>query len=289
MPSTYAHFRMGQQVRNRLTGTEREIIERNPELYQVGLHGPDILFYYTALIPNKVNKHGTADHNRTGAAFFSHAADVIRTHPDEDAYLAYCYGVLCHFGLDASCHGYINQHVIDSGIAHNEIETEFDRMLMVYDAYDPVSHSLIRHIRRAVGRFDYIRRMNADPDAETHSDPYEVISAFYPGITPAEIRKALKGMIFDHNLYLAPSPLKRVPMFALMKLIGKYDSLRGFFVNYKANPDCAESNAVLIRLYQKGAERSRLLITEFASCMDGSTQPNPLYRYNFEGVIPEKS
>ena len=49
MPSTYAHYRLGQQVRRELEGNERKIIEKYPQLYLIGLHGPDILFYYKPL------------------------------------------------------------------------------------------------------------------------------------------------------------------------------------------------------------------------------------------------
>ena len=44
MPSTYAHYRMGQEVYHNLTGKPKQIIEKYKELYDIGLHGPDILF-----------------------------------------------------------------------------------------------------------------------------------------------------------------------------------------------------------------------------------------------------
>ena len=45
MPSTYAHYIFGQQIRGRLSGYERKVIDKYPELFNIGLHGPDILFY----------------------------------------------------------------------------------------------------------------------------------------------------------------------------------------------------------------------------------------------------
>ena len=285
MPSTYAHFRMGQQVRNRLDGEKRRVIERYPELFQVGLHGPDILFYYNPLIKNRVNRVGSEQHERSGEAFFSDAAAVIREHPGEDAYLSYCYGVLCHFGLDSACHGYINRHVTDSGIAHNEIETEFDRMLMVHDAHDPIRRHQTRHIERAIRRFDFIRAANKRGAAGTQTDPYEVIRAFYPGIRAEDVRCAMQGMVLCHAVFRAPCPLKRAVLFSLMRLIGKYDTLRGYFVNYEADPACAESNAVLRPLYQDGLRRSLELIRTFDAASFGEGLSNPLYSYNFEGLI----
>ena len=58
MPSTYAHYRMGQEVYHNLTGKPKQIIEKYKELYDIGLHGPDILFYYKPLFANPVNQVG---------------------------------------------------------------------------------------------------------------------------------------------------------------------------------------------------------------------------------------
>ena len=52
MPSTYAHYIFGQQIRGRLSGYERKVIDKYPELFNIGLHGPDILFYYRPLCKN---------------------------------------------------------------------------------------------------------------------------------------------------------------------------------------------------------------------------------------------
>lgn len=70
MPSTYAHYRMGQEVYRNLTGKPKQIIEKYKELYDIGLHGPDILFYYKPLFANPVNQVGYAMHDRPGIEFF---------------------------------------------------------------------------------------------------------------------------------------------------------------------------------------------------------------------------
>lgn len=46
MPSTYAHYRMGQEVIKQVSAPVRDIIMKHKQLYDIGLHGPDILFYY---------------------------------------------------------------------------------------------------------------------------------------------------------------------------------------------------------------------------------------------------
>ncbi len=45
MPAIYAHYRMGNEALKYLDGQIEKIIRENNELYQIGLHGPDILFY----------------------------------------------------------------------------------------------------------------------------------------------------------------------------------------------------------------------------------------------------
>ena len=126
MPSTYAHYRMGQQVRSMLDGNEKKIVEKYPQLYLIGLHGPDILFYYKPLKSNSINS--------IGYELFERARKVISEKKDREPYLAYTYGVLNHFALDVSSHGYIEQKINESGISHAEIEVEFDRELMVMDS-----------------------------------------------------------------------------------------------------------------------------------------------------------
>ena len=105
MPSTYAHYRLGQQVRRELEGNERKIIEKYPQLYLIGLHGPDILFYYKPLRPNPVNQIGYDLHGHSGKEFFERAKNIINSQKEKEPFLAYTYGVLNHFALDVSCHG----------------------------------------------------------------------------------------------------------------------------------------------------------------------------------------
>ena len=52
MPSTYAHYRFGQEVLKELPNDIKKIIIENKELYDIGLHGPDLLFYYLPLKNN---------------------------------------------------------------------------------------------------------------------------------------------------------------------------------------------------------------------------------------------
>ena len=58
MPSTYAHYRLGKEVIQKLDPDLRAIAEGHRQLYDIGLHGPDILFYYDALHRNPTSQIG---------------------------------------------------------------------------------------------------------------------------------------------------------------------------------------------------------------------------------------
>ena len=49
MPTTYAHYRFGKEVTEALPRGLQNTIEYHRDLHDIGLHGPDILFYYKAL------------------------------------------------------------------------------------------------------------------------------------------------------------------------------------------------------------------------------------------------
>ena len=46
MPSTYAHYRFGQDVLRALPEKYRTTLLQEEDLFNIGLHGPDLLFYY---------------------------------------------------------------------------------------------------------------------------------------------------------------------------------------------------------------------------------------------------
>ena len=52
MPSTYAHRRFGADVLQQLPAALQDQIGKNRALFDVGLHGPDLLFYYHAAKSN---------------------------------------------------------------------------------------------------------------------------------------------------------------------------------------------------------------------------------------------
>lgn len=268
MPAIYAHYRFGQDVRKALPGREQNIIDTNSALYMIGLHGPDILFYYHALRSNPVNSTGHALHGKPGKQFFENALQAIRTSKNPDAALSYAYGVLCHFALDVSCHAYVDQKGETDGIGHATVESEFDRCLMVLDGIEPTTHVLTAHI---------------SPTKENA----EIIAPFYPGISSAQTHKALRSMIFQNKLLLAKSDAKRELIYAVMRLTGNYEHLHGIVISPHGNPLCEDSSAKLRELYHLAEGRAKDFITSFDGYLSGKEAFDPIFDCNFSGVLPK--
>ena len=107
-------------------------IEAHRELFDIGLHGPDILFYYNALKKDPVNEQGQTLHEQIDEEFIHHAVEVIEKAKDPAAARAYIYGFICHFALDSECHPYVEKIMQVGRVSHNEIEMELDQPVVVH-------------------------------------------------------------------------------------------------------------------------------------------------------------
>ena len=78
MPTTYAHYKFGKEVISALPRPLRSTVENHRELFDIGLHGPDILFYYHPMKRNTVNGQGYDLHDKPADLFFRHAAETVK-------------------------------------------------------------------------------------------------------------------------------------------------------------------------------------------------------------------
>ena len=240
MPTTYAHYRFGRDVLNTLPPETRQIIEAHQELFDFGVHGPDLLFYYRPFGKNAVNQIGYQSHERTGRDFFSQAANIVRSSSQQEASLSYLYGVLCHFTLDRECHPYVGQKE-QTGVSHSAIEASFDRYLMLRDKLNPVTHKVTSHLHPS--------RSSA-----------AVIAAFYPPLTQELIYRAEKSMVFYLNMLIA-SGFKRRLLVGGMKLAGHAD-MSDMLVPLQQNPSCVDSDEILYDHYKDALVLAGTLIPQ---------------------------
>ena len=141
--------------------------------YNIGVYGPDILFYYRCFSKNAVNQCGVRIHDEPMRFFLEHAFRIFPYQRHKRAAFAYLAGFMTHFILDSTCHPFLEDYIHANGVAHTKIEGEFDRMLLVEDGKDPVRQDLVPHIH---------------PTEENA----RVISEFFPGVSAEQLRPALR-------------------------------------------------------------------------------------------------
>lgn len=216
MPASYTHYAFGNNVLEKLDDNNiKTLIQRNIDIFYIGLHGPDILFFYKPYKRKDYSRIGHLLHNKSAYPFFKHARKVIENSNNPEGAMAYTLGFLCHFILDSTCHGYVQQIIEDTGIDHLEIEAEYDRRLMQKDNLNPLSYPLTNHIKVS-------NKINT------------TIAPFFQ-IDKGIINTALKSMKFYDHLFLAPSPIKRGIIYSTMKVTFLYKYFQGLIMNYKPN------------------------------------------------------
>ncbi len=146
MPTTYTHYAYGQEVKHLLPHKLQEIIDSCEDYYNIGVHGPDILFYYYSFCKNKVNQYGVKVHREPMKVFLDHAFTVFAGQSDKEAAFAYLAGFMTHFILDSTCHPYIRKRIRQTGVSHAEIERDWDSVMMQRDHLNPVRHHVACHI-----------------------------------------------------------------------------------------------------------------------------------------------
>ncbi|MDO5852901.1 MAG: zinc dependent phospholipase C family protein [Thermoplasmata archaeon] len=254
MPSTYAHFRLGNEVMERLDGDARRACESHRDLYGIGLHGPDILFYYDALHRNPVSQIGFDMHERPGREFFGPARE--RLGDSGDAGRAYLYGYICHFALDSEAHPYIEDYIHARGVAHTAIEGEFDRMLLERDGRNPAKSYLAEHIH-------------------TDESGYGTISLFYPDVTAEQVSRTLEDMRKYNRLLVAPGRIKRALIERTLRKTGNYDDMIGLVIKNEPDPRCADSDRELDSIYKGAVDLSVELIGVLERYLDGEIDELP--------------
>ena len=265
MPTTYTHYRFGQDVKNLLPIKIQNIINHNIDLFNIGLHGPDILFYYKPLTNNNIRKFGSFLHDQKSSIFFDKAAKIINSCSDsnnKDAALSYIFGFICHFTLDCESHKYIEKKIAESTVNHYKIESEFDGYLLTKDNLDPTTTILTTHIKNS----EFID---------------ETISMFYDNISNLDINKTLNSMVFYLNHLVVSSKIKRKFIYTLLKASGN-SPLCGLIINYKPNPQCEDSNKILMDIYNSRIKKAVELITNYNEVINNNADLNAEFNRNFE-------
>lgn len=183
MPANYAHYRFGKLVLPALPADVRQCIQRFRRMYDMGLHGPDIFFYYNPLMKTAVGDLSGKFHMQTGQEFFPKACTAATS----EAARAYLYGLLGHYCLDSLCHPYVQKIVDIREATHVALESEFDRYLLELDK-EPSPHT-----------YDMSRRFKL-----TRGECMTV-AEFYPPATGSNVSQSVKVMAFCSKFLASPN------------------------------------------------------------------------------------
>lgn len=246
MPAHYAHYRFGAKSIPNLPPEVRRTIQRFRQLYDVGLHGPDIFFYHNILFRDNTVALGRMFHQQTGEEFFARVCKHLRLEPNEAAQ-AYLYGVLAHYCLDSVCHPFVNEQSADGKIGHVEMETEFDRHLLFSDG------------KRQPNTFD------CSPHIKLTRGECATVAQFYSPATPAAVGQSVRGMASCVKLLATPNGPGRRTLERLASLAGS--KLTAHIMDRTPNKNCVHLNAPLEALYDQAMEKYPAMVEQVLAHM----------------------
>ena len=243
MPTTYTHYAYGQEVKNLLPDKLQDIIDSDEDLYNIGVHGPDILFYYRAFSKNKVNQYGVRVHKEPMEVYLDHAFPVFKKQHRKRAAFAYLAGFMTHFILDSTCHPYIGRRIRETGISHAEIERDWDSVMMRRDHLNPLKYHVTSHIHVLPG--------------------YSSLIAPYYDMRPAQIRTSLLDMklILDHIFRSTFAITGRLAALANTFVLRNMN-YQHYFAKKSINPGNVDTINELDLLYQGSIDECVNMITK---------------------------
>lgn len=213
MPATYSHYHFAKEVINKLENNDiKNIIINNIDTFNIGIHGPDIFFFYKPYKPCKINRYAKTIHHDLAINFFNEARSIIKN----DSQLAYILGFICHYAFDHKEHPYISSIIKNTKVKHQEVESEFDRIYMIKDNLNPLTTPLTNH-------------MKYNQSIATNLQP------FFKEASIKDINDSIKSMKFFDKLFIAKNPIKRSILYLGFHCTFHFKTFQGLIMNYKPN------------------------------------------------------
>ena len=266
MPAVYAHFTFGQRVLRALPdGQITDVIRTNLPLFEIGLQGPDILFFYRPFTHHPVNRIGHKLHDQSGLSVFDR--QVCRQ--ADIRLLAYILGFICHYALDSECHTLVEYYMERTGKGHSDLETDLDRYLMILDGLDPFHHVSAGYIRDTV------------PNAEA-------IASFFD-IKPGTVKTALTSMKLAGYILVPSSSLKHKLLTFAGHKMGEGSVVSQLTMDRIPDPIYNESNRVLMSQLEQSVPVAIALMENFMNWYYGkdtlSQRFQPTFSFDEEELL----
>ena len=261
MPTTYAHWRFGDKCIRMLPDDLQNIILNNRAIFDYGVHGPDIFFYYNCLKHNEVNRYGSAMHDIPYKDTLAQIKENFKKTENKDMALSYLLGFTCHFTLDSYCHGFIEKVDETMPYSHGIIESQFDRYLLIKDGFNPVTKSVTDMFH---------------PDEKMA----KVISGLFNKFDEDIIYKTLKDQKLYLNLLKDNSDIKRFFLTTAMD-IAKVPSFKDLLITRENVEELKPINIRLNKYFDMALKHYPVLADSLIGYLSDKNELNTYFKHNF--------
>ena len=261
MPTTYAHWRFGDKCIRMLPDDLQNIILNNRAIFDYGVHGPDIFFYYNCLKHNEVNRYGSAMHDIPYKDTLAQIKENFKKTENKDMALSYLLGFTCHFTLDSYCHGFIEKVDETMPYSHGKIESQFDRYLLIKDGFNPVTKSVTDMFH---------------PDEKMA----KVISGLFNKFDEDIIYKTLKDQKLYLNLLKDNSDIKRFFLTTAMD-IAKVPSFKDLLITKENVEELKPINIRLNKYFDMALKHYPVLADSLIGYLSNKNELNTYFKHNF--------
>ena len=261
MPTTYAHWRFGDKCIRMLPDDLQNIILNNRAIFDYGVHGPDIFFYYNCLKHNEVNRYGSAMHDIPYKDTLAQIKENFKKTENKDMALSYLLGFTCHFTLDSYCHGFIEKVDETMPYSHGKIESQFDRYLLIKDGFNPVTKSVTDMFH---------------PDKKMA----KVISGLFNKFDEDIIYKTLKDQKLYLNLLKDNSDIKRFFLTTAMD-IAKVPSFKDLLITKENVEELKPVNIRLNKYFDMALKHYTVLADSLIGYLSDKNELNTYFKHNF--------
>ena len=276
MPSIYTHEAFGKAVLKHLPEEMQEIIYEYPNQFQIGLQGPDILFFHKPFKKDRINTTGINMHSQSMLQWLIPATRVIFNKGKDNPEYSYYLGFICHYLLDSKCHPYINEMVDEIKFNHIELETEFDRFLLNKNGHDALKYPVYKLVPKDLGTALGISALYKQ----------------YPGINTTSIYRSLKDMYFYKMILFCPSRNRRRLIERVCKAFGIYSMAQGHIMHTRINSKSSITNPVLLHMVREQIPEAVDILTKINEYFDlpeteclGNILKITRLHSNFEGEL----
>ena len=220
MPGFTTHYILGMKAYNDLPANSlKYIISKYRWLYQLGLQGPDIFFYYIPVLRHRDYRNvGSYMHEHQIRDFFANylkgLAEIDSRQQREEG-LAYFCGYLCHYIGDSICHPYVYGRIGYDAKAptsqahgrHAALENDLDAILLwKYKKKKPSQFNQTATICLNGMEMQFISRFLADIINETY---YPITYSNNFQVSSSMVYRSIMALRFGCRTLADPKGSKR--------------------------------------------------------------------------------